>query len=257
MQSCAQTQSKPLDILLAVNKREHADSILSSLNRLKCQVTIVSTAEAERPVFRERYDLFLYEEGVGEAELKDLPSLAEVRLKIPLVYRGKGDPVPNVLGLEVRLREFVSLGRDLDGNGRRQEEANMVLLVEEDPVLRQVLTKVLIAHSFIVGSVASPSDAFNEFHRGIATGSPFDVVILDHDFGISSYELLSDIKRFDSEIPVIGTTAMADPDLYEDTSDCGYSGVIAKPCSVQRFVQVIREMVYLRKMAADRRLASV
>ena len=101
------------------------------------------------------------------------------------------------------LPALASLALDRDAENKDQGSAGRVLLIEDDPVVRQALLPVLSESGLSVTTAASLSRAINLWQKGA-----FDLVITDRNLGRDSIlPLLDEMAHEGSTVPVLLMTA--------------------------------------------------
>lgn len=140
-----------------------------------------------------------------------------------------------------------------EGKGYRAR----VLVVDDEPVVRETLVDLLRTHGFAVSSVASGEDAFGHLPAA-------DVVLLDAMLpGQDGWTICRRIKReFDPLLPIIMVTARTTPADVVRTFEAGADDYIAKPFSVPELIARIssRLAVHRTEVAltdANRRLSEL
>ncbi|NJD11461.1 MAG: response regulator [Gemmatimonadetes bacterium] len=106
-------------------------------------------------------------------------------------------------------------------------EPGTILVVDDEPLARQMFTDVLEAQGFRVVSVARGEEAFSFLHE-------VDLVLLDAMLpGRDGWEICREIKsRHDSLLPVIMVTARTAPEDVVRTFAVGADDYVAKPFHV-------------------------
>ena len=101
------------------------------------------------------------------------------------------------------LPALASLALDRDAENKDQGSAGRVLLIEDDPVVRQALLPVLSEAGLSVTTAASLSRAINLWQKGA-----FDLVITDRNLGRDSIlPFLDEMAHEGSTVPVLLMTA--------------------------------------------------
>jgi CheY-like chemotaxis protein len=101
------------------------------------------------------------------------------------------------------LPALASLALDRDAENKDQGSAGRVLLIEDDPVVRQALLPVLSEAGLSVTTAASLNRAINLWQKGA-----FDLVITDRNLGRDSIlPLLDEMAHEGSTVPVMLMTA--------------------------------------------------
>ena len=87
-------------------------------------------------------------------------------------------------------------------------EPRSVLVVEDEPLLRELMAAALEARGFIVYTAATAADAKRAFQR-----SDPDGVIIDVDLGMgpNGFDLADVLRRLTPEVPIVFLTNLPDP----------------------------------------------
>jgi len=114
------------------------------------------------------------------------------------------------------------MGREVDESG-----AKSILLVEDDELIRTMVSDILKKHGFAVNTAPDPMEAF----RTIFTHKPM-VIITDKVMPkLGGYEFLDAVKKIPEfrYTPVILMTANASPDEEQIAFSKGFFDIILKP----------------------------
>ena len=128
-----------------------------------------------------------------------------------------------------------------------------VLLIDDDPHLRQALSQTLDLAGL---KVASLGDA-----REVAARLPADwpgVVVSDIRMpGIDGLELLQQLRSCDSDLPVILITGHGDIQLAVQAMRAGAYDFLEKPFPSEALLDSVRRALALRQLVLERREMSV
>ena len=130
----------------------------------------------------------------------------------------------------------ISGRRETRGGGRGGETmiAHM-LIVEDDPEMRDLLRKVLEKEGYQVSVASNGYEAMGSLVR-----DQFDLVVTDmlmpHDGGL---ELLETIRRTQPALPVIIITAFGDWRSYGRAIELGAAAFISKPLKMAELIGAI------------------
>jgi signal transduction histidine kinase/HPt (histidine-containing phosphotransfer) domain-containing protein len=122
-----------------------------------------------------------------------------------------------------------------------QREGSLLLLAEDHPINRAVLTQQLSLAGFVADTVETGTLALEKFRSGI-----YGLVLTDlHMPGLDGLQLTTAIRRFEGEharrhTPVIAITANA---LRENVEQClagGMDDYLSKPVTVRRLTEKLR-----------------
>ncbi len=115
----------------------------------------------------------------------------------------------------------------LHWKGRRPQHARRVLLVDDAPFFRNMLTPVLKAAGYAATSVASPFEALEL----IRAGSQFDVILTDIEMpGMNGFELAAIVRGNPrtAQIPIIGLSSLVSAEAIERGRQVGLHDYVAK-----------------------------
>jgi CheY-like chemotaxis protein len=125
------------------------------------------------------------------------------------------------------------MGREVDESG-----AKSILLVEDDELIRTMVSDILRKHGFVVNTAPDPMEAF----RTIFTHKPM-VIITDKVMPkLGGYEFLDAVKKIPEfrYTPVILMTANASPDEEQIAFKKGFFDIILKPVKEISLMKRIR-----------------
>jgi DNA-binding response OmpR family regulator len=106
-------------------------------------------------------------------------------------------------------------------------EQPTILVVDDEPLARQTLTDLLIAHGYRVIGASDAEEAFDRLHEA-------DLILLDAMLpGTDGWTICREIKdRIDPLLPIIMVTARTAPEDVVRTFDAGADDYIPKPFQV-------------------------
>ena len=112
----------------------------------------------------------------------------------------------------------------------------MVLVVDDDPRVREILRDIIIGQGYKVVSVESGEQALEEVER-----RHYDIIFLDLMMpGISGVETFAGIKTKDKRAVVIIVTAYGDDPMAMEAMSLGPLFLIRKPFRVEDVIEVLR-----------------
>jgi DNA-binding NtrC family response regulator len=110
-----------------------------------------------------------------------------------------------------------------------------VLIVDDDPAMRAMLTDVLTRRRIDVVSDSNGADALARLEA-----MPIDAVVLDKEMpGISGLDVLTAVHRGHPRLPVIVITAFGGRRVAHDALARGASGYLEKPFRVHDLVEML------------------
>ena len=118
-----------------------------------------------------------------------------------------------------------------------------VLVVDDDPGVRELLNDVITGHGYRVLAVESGEDALKEVEK-----KRFDLIFLDLVLpGISGVEVLSAIMAKDKKAVVVIITGYGDDPIAMEAMSLGPLFLIRKPFRIDDIIEVLDIVVKARR----------
>jgi DNA-binding response OmpR family regulator len=121
------------------------------------------------------------------------------------------------------------------------EDTMKILVVDDDELIREILSEILKAHGFLDVTMAeSGEDALSKV---AAAGAPFDIFMFDIQMpGMDGIELCRQVRSFDiyRKSPVIMITAMNDKEYVDNAFRAGATDYVTKPFDTTELVTRLR-----------------
>jgi DNA-binding NtrC family response regulator len=110
-----------------------------------------------------------------------------------------------------------------------------ILVVDDDPMIRDMLCRLLNALGFVVKSFDNAFDALNSFINEV-----FELVLTDIQIpGMNGWELAFNIKKVSPDTPVILITGMTKDDVEEEMKNSRADSILFKPFNVKQIKMAI------------------
>ena len=140
--------------------------------------------------------------------------------------------LPDKKDLDNILKEYKAI--DEDYKNKINSTIN-VLIVEDNTTNQEVLKLVLEKHLFKYNIVKNGKEAIE-----IVKKEKFDIILMDLHMPImDGYEATKEIRKFNTDIPIIALTAAAIKGVKEKCIIVGMNGFIAKPFNTQNLLKTI------------------
>ncbi|MEI6205695.1 MAG: HD domain-containing phosphohydrolase [Desulfuromonadales bacterium] len=124
-----------------------------------------------------------------------------------------------------------------------------VLIVDDEEMIRDLLTSALLQEGYVCHQAANVDDAFI-----ILEAISIDLIISDIMMpGRSGVELLRDIKKVDPDIAVLMITGLSDMNTAMECIHLGADDYITKPFGINRVVLTVRNLIERRKLIIDKK----
>jgi CheY-like chemotaxis protein len=117
-----------------------------------------------------------------------------------------------------------------------------VLILEDEPLIRQLLQHHLQAMGAEVTCTAEGSETVRAYAAALTAGSRFDLVIMDLSIpgGMGGAQAMERIRAMDPEVTAIVSSGYSDDPVMSRHTDYGFRAVLPKPWQSQD----LREVVY-------------
>ncbi|CAL67661.1 ATP-binding protein [Christiangramia forsetii] len=118
------------------------------------------------------------------------------------------------------------------------------ILVVEDNKINQMITRKILEKNKVICDVADNGSIAIEKVQN----NHFDLILMDiHMPGISGIEATIEIRKFDSEIPIIALTAVTLDDNLDEFYLNGFNDIIPKPYKTEEFFHKINKYLAARE----------
>lgn len=123
-----------------------------------------------------------------------------------------------------------------------------ILIVDDDPQLRQSFERLLTQDGFAVRTAASGETAL-----GLVRQQPFDLVVLDVCLpGLSGLDTLRAMREVESKVPVIIMTAFGTTETAIEATKIGAFDYVLKPFDIPEVLDLIRRAIEAGRMMRSR-----
>ena len=113
------------------------------------------------------------------------------------------------------------------GEAMREEQSQRVLLIDDSPFFRNMLTPMLTVAGYDVTSVESASDALDLCEQG----EDFDIIVSDIEMpGMNGFDFAKAIRRNTrwQQVPIVALSSHATPADLDRGREAGFSDYVAK-----------------------------
>jgi two-component system, cell cycle sensor histidine kinase and response regulator CckA len=128
-----------------------------------------------------------------------------------------------------------------------------VLVMDDEPMVGEVLERMLRTLGYEVQLVKDGARAIESFTRAQVTGSPFATVILDLTVpgGMGGKEAMERLKEIDPHLKAIVSSGYSDDPVMADFRKYGFFEVIAKPYRITDLDKVLKKLLPGKNMKSD------
>jgi len=134
---------------------------------------------------------------------------------------------------------------DDDASARHFVATGRVLVLDDEPYIRTLATKLLKRFGFEVEAVADGEAAVRAVERAAQAGRRFTFALLDLTIpgGVGGAETLKRIRRIDPTIRAVVSSGYSDDPVMANPADYGFDAVLPKPYSLERMTKALRPLV--------------
>jgi len=106
-----------------------------------------------------------------------------------------------------------------------------ILLLDDEPAVRDALSRVLKSHGYLCSAAATGETLLNILEGGLQSGISYDLAILDIKIigGMAGIETMQKIKQFDSRLPALSMSGYPPETLFDGSESSGFVGHLEKP----------------------------
>ncbi len=113
-----------------------------------------------------------------------------------------------------------------------------VLLVEDDELVSDAVTRILVREGYLVLTAATGHDAIGLLKT---PATPIDLVVLDIGLpDVSGADLCARFREFFPHLPVLVCTGAAGPEEIRELQTLGITRFFAKPIAIDVLVEGVR-----------------
>jgi CheY-like chemotaxis protein len=129
-------------------------------------------------------------------------------------------------------------GKPLVGGGR-------ILVVDDEEAIRDLLSNMLTRIGYEVNCVPDGAEALDVYQNAQNENRPFTAVIFDITIpgGMGGLEALEPLRAIDPQAKVLISSGYANNPVMANFQQYGFNGVIAKPYTVQKLHDVLRQVI--------------
>lgn len=131
---------------------------------------------------------------------------------------------------------------DTDSADGRKPPRGRVLVVDDDPVIRDVCVRLLEAGGFEVDEVEGGAAAIRQL---CSATERHDLVLLDMTMpGMNGADVIEEMQRLELSNPVIITTGYSDDELKNRLPADRVQGFLRKPYSYHQLIESVEKLIH-------------
>ncbi len=118
-----------------------------------------------------------------------------------------------------------------------------VLLMDDEEVIREVVTEMLGMLGYEVVAVADGEALLETYKKALQDGLSFQAVLMDLSIpgGMGGREAIKQLREIDSEVKAIVSSGYSQDPVMADYRAYGFNGMVAKPYKVESLLAVLQD----------------
>jgi len=126
----------------------------------------------------------------------------------------------------------------------REGKGKKVLYMDDEEQVRDLAGQILEHLGYDVEFARDGAEAIELFRSGLASGTPYDLVVLDLTVpgGMGGREAMENILAINPMVKAVVSSGYVNDAIVRDYRKYGFSGVVAKPYSIEQFRRVIESV---------------
>jgi signal transduction histidine kinase/ActR/RegA family two-component response regulator len=131
------------------------------------------------------------------------------------------------------------------GKGTLGTLKGKVLLMEDEAIIKLVVTQHLRNLEYEVETADEGTEAIGLYKRAMESGKPFDAVIMDLTIpgGMGGKETIERLLEIDPEVRAIVASGYANDPIMAEFNKYGFSGVLAKPHEIHELDEELQKVM--------------
>jgi CheY-like chemotaxis protein len=143
---------------------------------------------------------------------------------------------------------------DIDALGLAKEPeivestAPRILVLEDDPLVRSLITRNLSTQGFEVVERAEGTETVKLYQEAMGEGRTFDLVILDLSIpnGMGGVRTMEKLRAMDSDVVAIVSSGYSDDPVMAKPAAYGFTAVLPKPYEPVDMLRLVRNVLSAR-----------
>ena len=126
--------------------------------------------------------------------------------------------------------------------------SSRILVLEDDPLVRSLITRNLANHGFDVGESAEGSETVRLYQEAMHEGRPYDLVVLDLSIpnGMGGVRTMEKLRAFDPNVLAIVSSGYSDDPAMAKPAAFGFAAVLPKPYEPIDLLRLVKNVLSAR-----------
>jgi PAS domain S-box-containing protein len=141
------------------------------------------------------------------------------------------------------------LGLAHDGSRGVSEGNGRVLVMDDDPLVREIALEMLHYLGYQVAAAEEGASALELYEKALEAGTPFDAVILDLTVpgGMGGKETMRRLLSLDPDVRAIVSSGYAEDPVMTHFAEHGFAGFMKKPYSLKEMGETLQRAILSRR----------
>lgn len=133
-----------------------------------------------------------------------------------------------------------------DAEAEIREGGGRILVMDDDEMVRNVSCGILDSIGYRTRAVANGEEAVREFEAAIASGKPYDAVILDLTVpgSMGGRQTMQKLRELDPEVAAIVSSGYANDPVMSHYREYGFVAALSKPYSAKEMADVVGRVLF-------------
>ncbi len=131
--------------------------------------------------------------------------------------------------------------------------APRILILEDDPLVRSLITRNLVTQGFEVCETAEGTDTIRRYQESMDQGRAFDLVVLDLTIpnGLGGVRTMERLRQLDPNVVAIVSSGYSDDPVMAKPAAYGFSAVLPKPYEPSDLLRLVKSVLNARGLRKD------
>ena len=128
-----------------------------------------------------------------------------------------------------------------------------ILILEDDPLVRSLITRNLVTQGFEVCETAEGTETIRRYQESLDHGRAFDLVVLDLTIpnGLGGVRTMERLRQLDPNVVAIVSSGYSDDPVMAKPAAYGFSAVLPKPYEPSDLLRLVKSVLNARGLRKD------
>ena len=134
--------------------------------------------------------------------------------------------------------------------------APRILILEDDPLVRSLITRNLTTQGFEVCETPEGSETIRRYQESMDQGRTFDLVVLDLTIpnGLGGVRTMERLRQMDPNVLAIVSSGYSDDPVMAKPAAYGFSAVLPKPYEPADLLRLVKSVLNARGLRSEKKV---